>query len=94
VSQVEIMALNEHCNLSCTIVSLRTVSNNNAEFEFNVQCWFVMDRYGPILYNSFAAESSWKSAGFSANKEVHSGLWNLKVQYRVHNSQPLLPLQK
>jgi len=31
------MALNELHILSCTIVLLRTISDNNAEFELNVQ---------------------------------------------------------
>ena len=45
MSQVEIMALNELCALSCTIVIFRTISDNNALIEFNVQCGFMLDRY-------------------------------------------------
>jgi hypothetical protein len=40
VSGVEIVAVNELRVLSCTVVLLRTISDNNAEFEFTVQCGF------------------------------------------------------
>lgn len=50
--QVDIIALSELCVLSCTIVLLRTIFDNNAEFEFSVQCGCMLDRYGSSLCNS------------------------------------------
>ena len=51
MSRVESMALNELCVLSCTVVLLRTISDNNAELECTVQCGFMLDRYGTVLHN-------------------------------------------
>jgi hypothetical protein len=31
---------------------------------------------------------SWEANSFSASQEIPQILWNLKVHYRIHNSQP------
>jgi hypothetical protein len=33
----------------------------------------------------------WESNSHSAGQEIHLFLWDLKVYYRVHKSQPLNP---
>jgi len=91
VSWVEIMALHGPCVLSCTIVLLRTISDNNAELEFTVQCGFMLDRYGPVLCSSLE-QTRLENLLVTELIKKPSGLWNLKVHYRSHNRTPLLPL--
>lgn len=50
MSRIEIMT--ELYVLLCSIVLLRTISGNNPELEFTVECGFMLDRYGQVLYNS------------------------------------------
>ena len=33
---------------------------------------------------------SWEAKGFSASQEIPRTLWNSKVHYLIHNSQPLM----
>ena len=35
---------------------------------------------------------SWKANRFSSSRELPRNLWNLKVHYRIHNSQPPAPV--
>jgi len=40
--------------------------------------------------NSVEQNPSWEACSHSASPEIRRLLWNPKVQYRVHNSPPLV----
>jgi hypothetical protein len=44
------------------------------------------------LYLLTELSPSWGAANYAAPQELPSILWNPKVQYRVHNSRPLVPI--
>ena len=49
-----------------------------------------MLRYTAIINNSLDHNTSWKTNSSLVSQEIHRILWNLKLQYHVHKSLPLV----